>query len=80
LATLAKLSKKSELAAAIRYALTRSSALTRHRDAGRIEIDNSAAERALRAVALARKERPPVGARLEVNKTAICHTRAKARL
>jgi transposase len=52
---LAKLSKKSELAAAIRYALTRWSALTRYRDDGRIEIDNNAAERALRAVALGRK-------------------------
>jgi transposase len=55
LATLAKLSKKTELAAAIRYALTRWSALTRYRDDGRIEIDNNAAERALRAVALGRK-------------------------
>jgi transposase len=55
LATLAKLSKKSELAGAIRYALSRWSALTCYRDDGRIEIDNNAAERALRAVALGRK-------------------------
>jgi transposase len=55
LATLAKLSKKSELAAAIRYAVTRWSALTRYRDDGCVEIDNNAAERALRAVALGRK-------------------------
>ena len=55
LATLPKLSKKSELAAAIRYALSRWSALTRYREDGRIEIDNNAAERALRAVALGRK-------------------------
>lgn len=55
IARLAKLSKKTELAAAIRYALTRWSALTRYRDDGRIEIDNNAAERALRAVALGRK-------------------------
>jgi transposase len=54
-ATLAKLSKKSDLAGAIRYALTRWGALTRYRDDGRIEIDNNAAERALRAVALGRK-------------------------
>jgi len=54
-ATLARVSKKSELAGAIRYALTRWSALTRYRDDGRIEIDNNAAERALRAVALGRK-------------------------
>ena len=51
----AKLSKKSELALAIRYALSRWSALTRYRDDGRLEIDNNAAERALRAVALGRK-------------------------
>jgi transposase len=54
-ATHAKLSKKSELAGAIRYALTRWSSLTRYRDDGRIEIDNNAAERALRPVALGRK-------------------------
>ena len=54
-ARLAKLSKKSELAGAIRYALTRWSALMRYRDDGRVEIDNNAAERALRTVALGRK-------------------------
>ncbi len=43
------------LAMAIRYALSRWTALTRYRDDGRIEIDNNAAERALRAVALGRK-------------------------
>jgi len=48
-------SKKSELASAIRYALSRWAALTRYRDDGRLEIDNNAAERALRAVALGRK-------------------------
>ena len=52
---LAQLSQKSELALAIRYTLTRWMALTRYRDDGRIEIDNNAAERALRAVALGRK-------------------------
>ena len=35
--------------------LTRWTALTRYGDDGRIEIDNNAAERALRAVALGRK-------------------------
>jgi hypothetical protein len=55
LATLRSVSKKSELAGAIRYALSRWQALTRYRDDGRIEIDNNAAERALRAVALGRK-------------------------
>ena len=54
--------KKSELAGAIRYALTRWSALTRYRDDGRIEIDNNAAERALRTVALGRKNNLFAGA------------------
>jgi transposase len=54
-ASLLKLSRKSDTTAAIRYALTRWDALVRYCDDGRIEIDNSAAERALRAVALGRK-------------------------
>jgi len=53
--TLSRLSKKSELAKAIGYVLTRWSALTRYRDDGSVEIDNNAAERALRAVAIGRK-------------------------
>lgn len=52
---LAQVSAKSTLAGAIRYALARWAALTRYCDDGRIEIDNNAAERALRAVALGRK-------------------------
>ena len=39
----------------IRYALTRWVALNRFIDDGRVEIDNNAAERALRCVALGRK-------------------------
>jgi transposase len=54
-ATLAKLSRKSDTAAAIRYALSRWPALTRYVDDGHLEIDNNAAERALRVVALGRK-------------------------
>ncbi len=54
-ATLAKLSRKSDTAAAIRYALSRWPALTRFLDGGKLEIDNNAAERALRVVALGRK-------------------------
>jgi transposase len=52
---LARLSRKSDTAVAIRYALARWRALTRYLDDGMIEIDNSSAERALRAVALGRK-------------------------
>ena len=53
--TLAQLSQKSGLAEAIRYALARWAALTRYCDDGTVEIDNNAAERALRTVALGRK-------------------------
>jgi transposase len=53
--TVRLLSKKSETAGAIRYALTHWRALTRYLDNGLLEIDNNAAERALRAVALGRK-------------------------
>jgi transposase len=40
---------------AIRYALSRWDALTRYIEDGHIEIDNNAAERSLRGVALGRK-------------------------
>ena len=50
-----RVSAKSELAAAIGYSLVRWKALTRYVDDGRIEIDNNAAERALRGVSLGRK-------------------------
>jgi len=48
-------SRKSDLAGAIGYTLSLWTALTRYRDDGRLEIDNNAAERELRAVALGRK-------------------------
>ena len=53
--SLTKLSRKSETAAAISYALGRWPALLLYCHDGFIEIDNNAAERALRAVALGRK-------------------------
>lgn len=53
--TLGRISQKSALAEAIRYATTRWLSLTRYVSDGRIEIDNNAAERSLRAVALGRK-------------------------
>jgi transposase len=43
------------VSAAIRYALDRWAQLIRYCNDGRLEIDNNAAERALRAVALGRK-------------------------
>ncbi len=54
-ASLSQVSTKSGLASAIKYALARWPALVRYVDDGRIEIDNNAAERAIRAVALGRK-------------------------
>ena len=52
---LPRVSKKSEIAQAIRYSLARWKALTRYVDDGRLEMDNNAAERALRGVSLGRK-------------------------
>ena len=53
--TLPKLSRKSDTTAAIRYALGLWEALMRYCDDGGLEIDNNAAERALRAVSIGRK-------------------------
>jgi transposase len=53
--TLPKLSGKSELAQAMRYAQSRWQALVRFLDDGRIEIDNNAAERGVRGITLGRK-------------------------
>ena len=52
---LGRVSVKSELGRAIGYTVLRLRSLTRYRDDGRIEIDNNAAERALRGVSLGRK-------------------------
>lgn len=57
--TLAKVSAKSEVAAAINYSLKRWEALTRYRKDGLIEIDNNAAERALRGPVTGRSLCPP---------------------
>lgn len=54
-ATMSKLSRKSETTVAIRYALSRWDALVRYIEDGHVEIDNNAAERSLRGVALGRK-------------------------
>ena len=54
-ATLAKISGKSDFAKAIRYANSRWTALTRYVDDGRLEMSNNAAERAIRPLALGRK-------------------------
>ena len=54
-AAMAKLSRKSDVAKAIHYALDRWPALMLFLEDGRAEMDNNAAERALRAVAIGRK-------------------------
>jgi transposase len=57
--SLSKLSRKSDVAVAIHYALGRWTQLLRYVNDGRLEIDNNAAERALRAVALGRNYAQP---------------------
>jgi transposase len=52
---LAIISQKSKLAEAIRYALSRWEGLTRFVDDGRVEIDSNVVERAIRPLALTRK-------------------------
>ena len=54
-AKLALISQKTKLAEAIRYALARWEGLTRFLDDGRIEIDSNVVERAIRPIALNRK-------------------------
>ena len=53
--SLTKISGKSELAKAIRYALSRWKALARYLSDGRLEMTNNAAERAMRIPVLGRK-------------------------
>jgi hypothetical protein len=52
---LCKLSPRSDIAKALRYGVKLWPALTRYLDDGRLEIDNGVAERALRGVAVGRR-------------------------
>jgi transposase len=54
-AGLSRLSRASELAKAFRYSLNRWEALTRYTTDGRLEMTNNAAERAIRPLAVGRK-------------------------
>jgi transposase len=54
-AQLARIPGKSDLAKTIRYALTRWPSFTLFLDDGRVAIDNNPAERALRPIAIGRK-------------------------
>ena len=73
-ATRAKVSAKSEFAAAINYALNRWEALTRYSEDGAIEIDNNAAERALRGPVLSRKNFLFAGADSGGERAAVLYT------
>jgi hypothetical protein len=74
MSSLSMSSKKSALAVAIRYALTRWHSLTAYVKDGRVEIDNTAAERALRGVALGRKNFLFVGSDAGGERAAIIYT------
>lgn len=71
---LMQIPRKSALAEAIRYALARWTALTYYVQDGRAEIDNNAAERALRAVALGRKNYLFVGSARGGERAAVMYT------
>ena len=71
---LTTISGKSPLAAAIRYALTRMQRLRPYLDHGILELDNNAAERGMRAVALGRKNYLFVGSEAGEKAAAIAYT------
>lgn len=72
--TLGKVSSKSTLAQAIRYSLTRWDALTRYTTDGRLDISNNAAERAIRPLAIGRKNWLFIGAESAGDRAAIMYT------
>lgn len=73
-ATLSQVSAKSPMALAIGYALSNWTALTRFVDDGRIEAHNNAAERALRGVALGRKNYLHLGSDVGGDSAAVIYT------
>ena len=68
------ISGKSPLASAIRYALTRMARMRPYLDHGILELDNNTAERAMRAVALGRKNYLLVGSQTGGKSAAIAYT------
>lgn len=72
--SLTQLPGRSELAKALRYMLARWSALTRAFDDGRIALDNNAAERALRGVAVGRKNYLFAGSDLGAERAAVFYS------
>ncbi|CAM3601030.1 Transposase [Polaromonas hydrogenivorans] len=71
---LGQLSAKSSMAQAIGYSLNHWQALTRFVDDGHIEMDNNAAERALRAVVLGRKNYLHFGSDAGGERAAVIYT------
>ena len=69
-----RLSAKSALAKAIQYALSRWEALTRYVGDGRLAIDNNVAERALRGIAITRKNFLFLGSDAGGERAAILYT------
>lgn len=70
---MAQLSAKSPMALAIGYSLSNWTALTRFVDDGRIEAHNNAAERALRGVAIGRKNFLHLGSDAGGNSAAVLY-------
>ena len=73
-AQLATLSDKTPLAAAIRYARGRMRRMRPYLDDGRLALDNNAAERAMRGVALGRKNYLFVGSEASGHAAAVAYT------
>ena len=69
-----RLSVKTTLAKAIQYALSRWQALTRFADDGRLAIDNNVAERALRGIAITRKNFLFLGSEAGGERAALLYT------
>ncbi len=73
-AQLARIPGKSELAKAIRYALTRMEKLRPYLDLGFLELDNNSAERAMKPIAIGRKNYLFVGSEGGGKAAAIVYT------
>ncbi|MEP4197869.1 MAG: IS66 family transposase [Aliishimia sp.] len=73
-AQLPNISGKSPLAGAIRYALTRMARLRPYLDRGVLELDNNTAERAMRSIAIGRKNYLFVGSPTGGKAAAIAYT------
>lgn len=73
-AVLGRVSRKGELAIAIRYCLNRWNGLTRFVDDGRLEMTNNAAERAIRPLTLGRRNWTFVGSDTGGDRAAVFFT------